>query len=257
MDIIQERLEREYDLNLIATAPSVSYEIKLHDKSIVKIENPSKLPVSNEYTDIFEPWVSINIITPSKFIGVIMDLVINKRGEYKRMEYLESKSVETSDGRVVIDYEMPLSEILIDFHDKLKSGTQGYASMDYNLIEPRSSNLVKVDILVNHENVDALSMIAHKDKASILGKSLVEKLQELIPRQMFPIPIQAAIGGKILARTNVKALRKNVLAKCYGGDVTRKRKLLEQQKKGKKKRMKMIGSIEIPQDAFMAVLKLD
>ena len=257
MDIIQERLEREYDLNLIATAPSVSYEIKLHDNSIVKVDNPSKLPASNEYTDIFEPWVSINIITPSKFIGVIMDLVINKRGEYKRMEYLESKSVETSDGRVLIDYEMPLSEILIDFHDKLKSGTQGYASMDYNLIEPRSSQLVKVDVLVNHENVDALSMIAHKDKASILGKSLVEKLQELIPRQMFPIPIQAAIGGKILARTNVKALRKNVLAKCYGGDVTRKRKLLEQQKKGKKKRMKMIGSIEIPQDAFMAVLKLD
>lgn len=257
MDIIQERLEREYDLNLIATAPSVSYEIKLHDNTIVKVDNPSKLPVSNEYTDIFEPWVSINIITPSKFIGVIMDLVINKRGEYKRMEYLESKSVETKDGRVLIDYEMPLSEILIDFHDKLKSGTQGYASMDYNLIEPRSSKLVKVDVLVNHENVDALSMIAHKDKASILGKSLVEKLQELIPRQMFPIPIQAAIGGKILARTNVKALRKNVLAKCYGGDVTRKRKLLEQQKKGKKKRMKMIGSIEIPQDAFMAVLKLD
>ncbi len=186
-----------------------------------------------------------------------MDLVINKRGEYKRMEYLESKSFETKDGRVLIDYEMPLSEILIDFHDKLKSGTQGYASMDYNLIEPRSSKLVKVDVLVNHENVDELSMIAHKDKASILGKSLVEKLQELIPRQMFPIPIQAAIGGKILARTNVKALRKNVLAKCYGGDVTRKRKLLEQQKKGKKKRMKMIGSIEIPQDAFMAVLKLD
>ncbi|MFL2664867.1 MAG: translation elongation factor 4 [Dehalococcoidia bacterium] len=235
MDIIQERLEREYDLNLIATAPSVSYEIKLHDNTIIKVDNPSKLPASNEYTDIFEPWVSINIITPSKFIGVIMDLVINKRGEYKKMEYLESKNSETNDGRVLIDYEMPLSEILIDFHDKLKSGTQGYASMDYNLIEARSSELAKVDVLVNHDNVDALSMIAHRDKASTLGKSLVDKLQELIPRQMFPIPIQAAIGGKILARTNVKALRKNVLAKCYGGDVTRKRKLLEQQKKVKKR----------------------
>jgi GTP-binding protein LepA len=194
-----------------------------------------------------------------------MELVTTKRGEYKKMEYLESIATQDSDtetaanhdARVLLEYNIPLSEILVDFHDKLKSGTQGYASMDYSIIDNRAADLVKLDVLVNHEPVDALSMITHRGEASSYGRILTSKLKELIPRQMFAVPIQAAIGGKIVARTNVKALRKNVLAKCYGGDVTRKRKLLEQQKKGKKRRMKMVGSIEVPQEAFMAVLSLD
>ena len=265
MDIVQERLEREYGLNLIATAPSVSYEVLLKEGEILTVDNPSRLPENNAYDEILEPWVNITIVSPARYIGVIMELVTGKRGEYKKIEYLESVVAKTSaddnassrDGRVMLEYDMPLSEILVDFHDKLKSGTQGYASMDYSKIDNRPADLVKLDVLVNHEPVAALSMITHRDEAASSGRLLASKLKELIPRQMFAVPIQAAIGGKIVARTNVKALRKNVLAKCYGGDVTRKRKLLEQQKKGKKRRMKMVGSIEVPQEAFMAVLSLE
>jgi GTP-binding protein LepA len=265
MDIVQERLEREYDLGLIATAPSVSYEVLLKDGEIITVDNPSKLPANQDYDSILEPWVIITIVSPARYIGAIMELVTTKRGEYKKMEYLESinpdeveeGSAAARDARVLLEYDIPLSEILVDFHDKLKSGTQGYASMDYSMIDNRPADLVKLDVLVNHEPVDALSMITHRDEAAAQGRALTSKLKELIPRQMFAVPIQAAIGGKIVARTNVKALRKNVLAKCYGGDVTRKRKLLEQQKKGKKRRMKMVGSIEVPQEAFMAVLSLD
>jgi GTP-binding protein LepA len=265
MDIVQERLEREYNLGLIATAPSVSYEVLLKDGNNMTVDNPSKLPENYAYDSILEPWVNITIVTPARYIGAIMELVTTKRGEYKKMEYLESIASEDTesgstasrDARVMLEYDIPLSEILVDFHDKLKSGTQGYASMDYSMIDNRVADLVKLDVLVNHEPVDALSMITHRDEAASYGRALTSKLKDLIPRQMFAVPIQAAIGGKIVARTNVKALRKNVLAKCYGGDVTRKRKLLEQQKKGKKRRMKMVGSIEVPQEAFMAVLSLD
>ena len=262
MDIVQERLEREYDLGLIATAPSVSYEVLMKTGESFTIDNPSKLPASNLIDSILEPWVNITLVTPGRYIGTIMELVTGKRGEYKKMEYLEPASNDEDggtirDARVMLEYDIPLSEILVDFHDKLKSGTQGYASMDYSMIDNRPADLVKLDVLVNHEPVDALSMITHRDEAAPQGRALTSKLKDLIPRQMFAVPIQAAIGGKIVARTNVKALRKNVLAKCYGGDVTRKRKLLEQQKKGKKRRMKMVGSIEVPQEAFMAVLSLD
>jgi len=265
MDIVQERLEREYGLGLIATAPSVSYEVILKNGDSITIDNPSKLPENHAYDEIREPWVNITIVSPARYIGAIMELVTTKRGEYKKMEYLESIATQDSDtetasnrdARVMLEYDIPLSEILVDFHDKLKSGTQGYASMDYSIIDNRAADLVKLDVLVNHEPVDALSMITHRGEAASYGRALTSKLKELIPRQMFAVPIQAAIGGKIVARTNVKALRKNVLAKCYGGDVTRKRKLLEQQKKGKKRRMKMVGSIEVPQEAFMAVLSLD
>ncbi len=265
MDIVQERLEREYGLGLIATAPSVSYDVLLKDGEVITIDNPSKLPDHNQLAEILEPWVNITIVSPSRYIGSTMELVTTNRGEYKKMEYLESVSGDSTengsapvrDARVMLEYDIPLSEILVDFHDKLKSVTQGYASMDYSMIAGRPADLVKLDVLVNHEPVDALSMITHRDEAPAYGRALTSKLKELIPRQMFAVPIQAAIGGKIVARTNVKALRKNVLAKCYGGDITRKRKLLEQQKKGKKRRMKMVGSIEVPQEAFMAVLQLD
>jgi len=259
MDVIQERLEREFGLGLIATAPSVSYEVLLKNGEIITVDNPSKLPENQQYDEIYEPWVNMTIVSPSRYIGAIMELVTTKRGEYKKMEYLESVVEDDNNrsGRVLLEYDIPLSEILVDFHDKLKSGTQGYASMDYSMIDNRPADLVKLDVLVNHEPVDALSMITHRDEAASQGRALASKLKELIPRQMFAVPIQAAIGGKIVARTNVKALRKNVLAKCYGGDVSRKRKLLEQQKKGKKRRMKMVGSIEVPQEAFMAVLSLD
>ena len=229
------------------------------------------MPDNNLLAEIYEPWVNITIVSPSRYIGPIMELVTIKRGEYKKMEYLESSSgasgdscenagngnVSARDARVMLEYDIPLSEILVEFHDKLKSVTQGYASMDYSMIDGRPADLVKLDVLVNHEPVDALSLITHRNEAPAYGRALTSKLKELIPRQMFAVPIQAVIGGKIVARTNVKALRKNVLAKCYGGDITRKRKLLEQQKKGKKRRMKMVGSIEVPQEAFMAVLQLD
>ncbi|MBN4059303.1 elongation factor 4 [Dehalococcoides mccartyi] len=267
MDIVQERLEREYGLGLIATAPSVSYDVLLKNGEMITIDNPSKLPDNNQLSEIYEPWVNITIVSPARYIGPIMELVTTKRGEYSKMEYLESASgpvdsaepgsTSARDARVLLEYDIPLSEILVDFHDKLKSVTQGYASMDYSMIDSRVADLVKLDVLVNHEPVDALSMITHRGEAAGYGRALTSKLKELIPRQMFAVPIQAVIGGKIVARTNVKALRKNVLAKCYGGDITRKRKLLEKQKKGKKRRMKMVGSIEVPQEAFMAVLKLD
>ena len=265
MEIVQERLEREYGLGLIATAPSVSYDVLLKNGEVITIDNPSKLPDHNQLDEIYEPWVNITIVTPSRYIGSIMELVTTKRGEYKKMEYLETSNggsdeggtASAKDARVMLEYDIPLSEILVEFHDKLKSVTQGYASMDYSVIDGRPADLVKLDVLVNHEPVDALSLITHRSEAAGYGRALTSKLKQLIPRQMFAVPIQAAIGGKIVARTNVKALRKNVLAKCYGGDVTRKRKLLEQQKKGKKRRMKMVGSIEVPQEAFMAVLQLD
>jgi len=262
MDIVQERLEREYGMELIVTAPGVSYTVTLTDGSEILVDNPSKLPEAQRIQEIREPWVNITLITPSRYIGGIMELVTTRRGEYVKMEYLQSAREDENNGvsqdaRVLLEYNVPLSEILVDFHDALKSVTSGYASMDYQLIEPRPGNLVKLDVLVNHEPVDALSLIIHRSYAESQGRQLVSKLKELIPRQMFQVPLQAAIGGKIVARQNIKALRKNVLAKCYGGDVSRKRKLLEKQAKGKKRRAKMIGPIEVPQEAFLAVLTLD
>jgi len=262
MDIVQERLEREYGLGLIATAPSVSYEVLLKDGEIITIDNPSKLPDNNELDEIYEPWVNITIVTPSRYIGSIMELVTTKRGEYKKMEYLESSNggsdeggtASAKDARVMLEYDIPLSEILVEFHDKLKSVTQGYASMDYSMIDGRPADLVKLDVLVNHEPVDALAMIVHAGRADQRGRALCERLKELIPRQLFAIAIQAAIGGRIIARETVRALRKDVIAKCYGGDVSRKRKLLDKQKKGKK-RMRTFGKVEIPQEAFIAALK--
>ena len=266
MDVIQERLEREYDQNLIATAPSVNYQVTLTDNSEAEVDNPSRMPPAQNISDVREPWVEISIIAPSRYIGPIMELVTGRRGEFQNMEYLQaSASAIGSDGpseahardaRVHLEYEAPLSEILVDFHDQLKARTQGYASMDYSLIDYRSAELVKLDVMVNQAPVDALSLITHRGEALPQGRKLARKLKELIPRQMFEVPIQAAIGNRVIARETVKALRKNVLAKCYGGDVTRKRKLLEQQAEGKK-RLKKIGKVEVPQEAFMAVLRLD
>jgi GTP-binding protein LepA len=262
MDVIQERLEREYGLDLIATAPSVSFDVELTDGSRVHVDNPSRLPEPQRIKTIFEPWVNITILTPSRYIGGIMEMVTLRRGEYVKMEYLQPAQSENAanasqDARVLLEYNIPLSEILVDFHDTLKSVTSGYASLDYRLIDPRASDMVKLDVLVNHEPVDALSLIIHRSYAESQGRQLAAKLKELIPRQMFQVPIQAAIGGKIVARENITAMRKNVLAKCYGGDVSRKRKLLEKQAEGKKRRAKMIGAIEVPQEAFMAVLTLE
>lgn len=249
MEIIQERLEREYGLNLIATAPSVIYNVTKTNGEQLQIDNPVKMPPVQEIEDISEPYVKATIMVPSDFVGAVMELCQEKRGEFKNMEYL-------SESRVAITYHLPLSEIIYDFFDKLKSRTKGYASLDYEYLDHESSDLVKMDILLNGEPVDALSVIVHKDKAASRGRLLAEKLRGIIPRQLFEIPIQAAIGSKIIARESVKAMRKDVLAKCYGGDISRKRKLLEKQKAGKK-RMKMVGSVEIPQEAFMAVLKID
>ncbi|MCH7738669.1 MAG: elongation factor 4 [Chloroflexi bacterium] len=257
MDIVQERLEREYDLSLIATAPSVRYNVRMQHSEDREINNPSELPNLGEIEAIEEPWVKLNIIAPDRYIGSIMELVTGRRGEFDRMEYLQGESAQdTGDARVLLDYRIPLSEILIDFHDALKSQTQGYASMDYSHDEYRAADLVKLDVLVNEVPVDALSLIVHRDNAFNQGRSLVKRLKELIPRQQFEVPIQAAIGSKVISRVTVKALRKNVLAKCYGGDVTRKRKLLSKQAAGKK-RMKKVGSVEVPQEAFMAILSLD
>ena len=269
MEVVQERLEREYELELITTAPSVEFQVMLNDGEIIYVENPSKLPEKKDYAEILEPWVDLSIIVPAAYYGNVMELVTKKRGVFKRMEYLQTQATGSSNGttvgsmngigrnaRVMLEYEAPLSAILVDFHDMLKSATQGYASMDYQTSGYREANMVKLDILVNHEEVDALSSIVHSSEAADTGRKLASKLKDLIPRQMFAVPIQAAIGGKIVARTNVKALRKNVLAKCYGGDVTRKRKLLERQKEGKRRRAKMVGSVEVPQEAFMAVLQL-
>ena len=249
MEVVQERLEREYNLNLIATAPSVIYKVTLTDGSIKYIDNPSMMPDSNIIDVIEEPYVRATIMVPNEYIGSIMQLSQDKRGIYKEMIYLD-------DNRNQLIYEMPLSEIIFEYFDKLKSVSRGYASLDYELIGYRPSNLVKMDILINGEVIDALSIIVHRDFAYKRGQAITVKLKEILPKQQFEIPIQAAIGNKVLARTNIKSLRKDVLAKCYGGDISRKKKLLEKQKEGKK-RMKAVGSVEIPQEAFMAVLALD
>ena len=249
MEIIEERIEREFNIDLIATSPSVIYEVTLTNGQVISVDSPVKLPDRTLIKDIKEPYIRTNIFVPSDYIGDIMKLCQDKRGTYISMEYIDKT-------RVNIHYEIPLSEIVYDFFDKLKSMTKGYASFDYDLIGYKTSDLVKMDILLNGEIIDALSVIVHKDFAYKRGKSVVENLRKMIPRQQFEVPIQASIGSKIIARENIKAVRKNVLAKCYGGDVSRKRKLLEKQKEGKK-RMKMVGSVEIPQEAFLSVLSMD
>ena len=284
MDVVQERLEREYGLNLLATSPSVAYEVVTTDGAVLEIDNPSKLPEPQSIAEVREPWVDLTVISPDGFIGTVMDLVTNRRGEFKRMEYIQQGASLRRDGggatsssaevpsavsgrgaagggvdrlttRVMMEFTLPLSEMLVDFYDLLKSRSQGYASMDYSLAGYRQGDLVRLDILVAGQPVDALSVIVHRAGGYAKGKYLVTRLKELIPRQLFEVPIQAAIGGRIQARETIKALRKNVLAKCYGGDVTRKRKLLEQQAEGKK-RMKRVGRVEIPQEAFLSILKV-
>ncbi|EHQ2579266.1 elongation factor 4 [Enterococcus faecalis] len=249
MDVVQERLEREFNLELITTAPSVIYNVNKTDGTTVVVDNPAEFPEPVTIESVEEPYVKAQIMVPNDYVGAVMELSQRKRGEFITMDYLD-------DYRVNVVYEIPLSEIVFDFFDKLKSSTKGYASLDYEMAGYRTSRLVKMDILLNAEKVDALSFIVHRDFAFERGKAIVEKLKKLIPRQQFEVPVQAAIGQKIVARSDIKALRKNVLAKCYGGDVSRKRKLLEKQKEGKK-RMKQIGSVEVPQEAFMAVLKMD
>ena len=249
MEIIQERIEREYDLDVLFTAPSVEYEVLMYDGEIIPIDSPAELPDESNIQEIREPWMTIEIITPTEYYGPIMDLVTKRRGIFKQQEY-------PAPHRVQLDFEIPLSEIIVDFFDDLKSRTKGYASLDYQFLEYRPDELEKLEILVNGEPVDALATIVHKKDAFHKGQRLITKLKDLIPRQLFDVAIQAAGGGRVISRANVKATRKDVLAKCYGGDITRKKKLLEKQKKGKK-RLKMVGNVEIPQDAFMAVLKLD
>ena len=249
MDITKERIEREFKIDLIATSPSVIYEVVQTDGSVIEIDSPSKMPEKVKIKSISEPYIKAQVFAPAEYIGPIMELCQNKRGTYIGLEYIDKT-------RVNITYELPLSEIVYDFFNKLKSATKGYASFDYEVIGNKPSDLVKMDILLNGELVDALSLIVHKDFAYQRGKVITENLKKIIPRQMFEVPIQAAIGSKIIARETVKAMRKDVLAKCYGGDVSRKRKLLEKQKEGKKK-MKMIGSVELPSDAFLEVLKVD
>ncbi len=249
MEIIQERIEREYNLNVLFTAPSVEYEVLLRNGETMRIDSPASLPEEGEIAEIREPWMNIEIFTPTDYYGPIMELVTKRRGMFLEQQY-------PAPSRVQLNYEIPLSELIVDFFDALKSGTRGYASLDYHFKEYRKDDLVKLEILVNHEPIDALATIVHKDSAYRKGQKLITKLRKTIPRQMFDVAIQAAAGGRVISRANVKALRKDVTAKCYGGDVSRKKKLLEKQKKGKK-RMKMVGSVEIPQEAFMAVLKLD
>lgn len=249
MDIIQERIEREFGIDLIATSPSVSYHVYLTDKTMIEIDNPSKLPDIQRIDRIEEPYVKATIMAPSEYVGAIMDLCQRKRGTFDTMEYIE-------ENRVVIYYDMPLLEIVFDFFDKLKSSTRGYASFDYEFNEYKASKLVKMDIMLNGDIIDALSSIVHKDFAQSRGRIIVEKLKEVIPRQLFEVPVQAVINHKVIARSDIKALRKDVLAKCYGGDISRKKKLLEKQKEGKK-RMKAVGSVEVPQEAFMAILSTD
>ena len=249
MEIIQERIEREYDLNVVFTAPSVEYRVDLVDGKSIIIDSPADLPDMGQVKEIYEPWMMLEIFTPTDYYGVVMDLVKKRRGIFVSQEYPAAN-------RVQLNYEIPLSEIIVDFFDFLKSATRGYASMDYQFLEYRAGNLVKLEILLNEEPVDALTAIVHKQDAYHKGQALVSKLKEIIPRQMFTIPVQAYSEGRVISRANVKALRKDVLAKCYGGDITRKKKLLEKQKKGKK-RMKMVGSVELPQEAFMAILRLD
>jgi GTP-binding protein LepA len=261
MDIVQERLEREYELNIIATAPSVACRVALNDGSFLEVESPSKLPDAGQMNEIFEPWLAVTIIVPHRGIGSVMELMSERRGEFKRMDYIEGTSHTQSSldlvaPRVVMEYGLPLSELLIGFYDELKSRTQGYGSLDYSFDGYRAASLVKLEILLNHQAVDALCSIIHKSKAHEYGKALVARLSRIIPRQQFEVPIQAAIGSHIIARETVRAVRKDVLAKCYGGDVTRKRKLLEAQKEGKK-RLKRLGNVEIPQEAFLALVQVD
>ena len=247
MDIIMTRLEREFDLDVIATSPSVIYEVELTNGETVIVDSPTKMPDRARISKIMEPYISTNIFVPSEYIGAIMELCQDKRGDYIGMDYIDPT-------RVNIHYEIPLAEIVYDFFDRLKSTTKGYASFDYEICGYKQSDLVKMDILINGDIVDALSVIVHKDFAYSRGKKAVESLKEIIPRQMFQVPLQASIGSKVIARENISAMRKNVLAKCYGGDISRKKKLLEKQKEGKK-RMKMVGRVEVPQEAFLAVLK--
>ena len=249
LEIIEERLDREFDLSLITTSPSVIYKVYKTDGTIIELYNPSDLPPTAEISKIEEPFVEAEILTPKEFVGNIMEICQNRRGIYKDMKYLDAN-------RVTLIYDLPLNEIIYDFFDKLKSKTKGYASFDYEVKDYRPSDLVKLDILVNGENVDALSFVVHRSNSYERGRKMIEKLKTVIPRQLFTIPLQAAIGGKIIARETISAMRKDVLAKCYGGDVTRKKKLLEKQKRGKKK-MREIGNVEIPQEAFLSVLKLD
>jgi GTP-binding protein LepA len=246
MDIIQERLEREYDLNVIATAPSVEYEILMQDETVRKIDSPAALPPEEEIAEIREPWMELQVFTPESYYGTVMDLVNKRRGVFR-------EQAMTSPGRVQLTFELPLAELIVDFYDKLKSRTRGYASLDYSFLEYRPEDLVRLDIHLNEEQVDALATIVHRDDAYHRGQALVSKLKDVIPRQQFVVPVQAVAGGRVISRANVRAVRKDVLAKCYGGDITRKRKLLEKQKRGKK-RLKMVGSVEVPQEAFLAVL---
>jgi GTP-binding protein LepA len=250
MEIVQERLEREFSLNLIASAPSVEYEVLLtNGRGTVHVDNPSKLPPVSDIEEIREPWVRLSVVTPASYIGALMELSTNRRGTFTDLEYLDPT-------RVLMRFELPLAELIVDFYDQLKTRTAGYASMDYEEIGYRAANLVRLDVLVAGEPVDALSTIVHRENAAALGRTLVSRLRQLIPRQMFEVPIQAAIGANVIARETVRAMSKNVLAKCYGGDITRKRKLLEKQKEGKR-RMKRVGSVEIPQEAFLAMLRTD
>ena len=262
LEIVQERLEREYDLDLIVTAPSVAYEVLLTGGDLLRVDNPSLLPQPNSISEIREPILGVTIVAPSRSVGAVMELMHARRSEFRRMEYIQGIGGSQADAgadseqtRVVMEYTMPLAEMLADFYNQLKSRTQGYASLDYTFEGYRAAPLVRIDILVNQTPVEALSMISHRDNAVVQGRSIVEKLRSTIPRQMFEVPIQAAIGSRIVARETVRAMRKDVLSKCYGGDITRKRKLLEKQKEGKK-RMKRVGRVEVPQEAFLSLLKI-
>jgi len=262
LEIVQERLEREYDLDLIVTAPSVAYQVVLTNGDTIIVDSPAKLPDPNEFSEIREPMLDLTIVAPNRHVGALMELMHSRRSEFKRMEYMQSggtrrdgKNEPGGESRVVMEYTIPLVELLADFYNQLKSKTQGYASLDYSLSGYQAAPLVKVEILVNHHSVEALSMILHRDAAVVQGRKIVDKLRSTIPRQMFEVPIQASIGSRIIARETVRAMRKDVLAKCYGGDITRKRKLLEKQKEGKKRR-KMVGSVEIPQEAFLSILEV-
>ncbi len=248
MDIVQERLEREYNMNLITTAPTVVYQVLLRDGSVIEIENPSKLPDASKVEEIREPLITAQILVPQEYVGTVITLCIQKRGVQRNIQYLGRQ--------VMLTYELPLNEVVMDFFDKLKSVSRGYASLDYEFLEYRAADLVKLDIMINGDRIDALSLIVHRASAQYRGRDLAVRMRQLIPRQMFDIAVQSAIGAQIIARETVKALRKNVLAKCYGGDITRKKKLLEKQKAGKK-RMKQVGNVEIPQEAFLAILQVE